>query len=132
LQIHGEKDIYIFDKYDRDVLPEAELERFWTVANDSANYREQYQSRAANHRLVPGKGVHIPVNAPHWVKNDNNISVSLSLNFQFKDEFPANVYRFNYHLRRFGFKPTPPGVSPLKDKVKSLSYGLRQKLRPES
>jgi hypothetical protein len=129
LQIHGEKDIFIFDKYDRDVLPEQELERFWTITNDSAIYKEQYQSRATTYRLVPGKGVHIPVNAPHWVQNDNNISVSLSLNFQFREEFVANVYRANYHLRRFGLSPTPPGVSPVKDKIKSATYGLRAKIR---
>lgn len=129
LQIHGEKDISIFDKDDRLVLPEEELERFWTVANDSAIYKEEYENRAHVYRLVPGKGVHIPVNAPHWVRNDNNISVSLSLNFQFHEDYPANVYRANYHLRRMGLRPTPPGVSPWKDQLKNMAYKLRTKIR---
>ena len=84
-QIRGKKELSVFDKHDREVLPEEELERFWTVDNNAAIYKEQYQDRAAIYKLRPGMAVHIPVNAPHWVKNDDNVSISLNVNFHFNE-----------------------------------------------
>jgi hypothetical protein len=129
LQIHGEKDISVFDKNDREVLPEEEIERFWTIDNNAATYKEQYQSRAKVYRLAPGRAVHVPVNAPHWVKNDNNISVTLSVNFQFQDSFRADIYRANHWLRKVGFSPTPPGKSQLRDNLKRAAYGRARSMR---
>jgi hypothetical protein len=129
LQIHGEKDISVFNKDDREVLPEEEIERFWTVDNNAAIYKDHYQNRATVYRLVPGRAVHVPVNAPHWVKNDNNISVTLSVNFQFPDAFRADVYRANYWLRKMGLRPTPPGKSQLRDNLKRAAYGRARSVR---
>ena len=119
LQIRGEKLIYIFDQNDREVLPEEELERFWTVDNNAATYKAQYQDRCQVFRLRPGDGVHVPVNAPHWVQNCDDISITLSLNFQFSDMERANKYRANYYIRRLGITPAPPGEHPLRDRVKA-------------
>jgi hypothetical protein len=121
LQIHGQKDISVFDKDDREVLPEEEIERFWMVDNNAAIYKEHYQNRARVYRMAPGKAIHVPVNAPHWVKNGNNISVTLSVNFQFRENFPAHVYRANYLLRKVGISPTPPGKSSSRDALKCLA-----------
>jgi len=118
LQIHGEKEISVFDKHDRDVLPEVEIERFWIVDNNAAVYKPHYQDRATVYHMSPGKVIHVPVNAPHWVKNSDNISVTLSVNFQFRDDFPAHVYRANYLLRKLGVSPTPPGKSSALDALK--------------
>jgi hypothetical protein len=123
LQIHGNKDISVFDRNDRDVLPEEEIERFWTVDNNAAVYKEQYQNRATVYSLGPGHGIHVPVNAPHWVQNKNDISVTLSVNFQFRENYTANVYRANYLLRKAGISPTPPGKSQTRDRLKNLAIG---------
>jgi hypothetical protein len=121
LQIRGIKTLHVFDREDRDVLPEDEIERFWSVDNNAAIYKPHLQNRASSYKLAPGKGVHIPVNCPHWVENDDNVSVSLSVNFQFKDAQRANAYRANYLLRKIGLKPTPPGKSAMLDIAKSLA-----------
>jgi hypothetical protein len=71
--------------------------------------------------MTPGSGVHIPVNFPHWVQNDDNISVSLSVNFQFLDSMRANLYRTNYYLRKFGIKPSRPGQHNTRDAAKSFA-----------
>ncbi|MHB8384555.1 MAG: cupin-like domain-containing protein [Acidobacteriaceae bacterium] len=118
LQIRGTKTIYVFDQNDRDVLPEEELERFWAVDNNAARYKDQYQERAKVFHLGPGDGIHVPVNAPHWVQNGDNISITLSVNFQFKDTYRADKYRANYYLRKLGFTPAPPNSSPLRDALK--------------
>jgi len=118
LQVSGDKVINIFDKNDRTVLPDAELEKYWAVDNNAAVYKPEHQDRARVYKMVPGDGVHIPVNAPHWVTNGESPSVSLSVNFEFKGTEKSDVYRANYYLRQLGLKPTPPGESPLKDEVK--------------
>jgi hypothetical protein len=121
LQIQGTKTIHIFDRTDREVLPEEEIERFWTVDNNAPIYKPQFQGRATSYKLRPGNGVHIPVNCPHWVENDDNISVSLNVNIQFKDTLRANTYRANYALRALGLTPRPPGQSPAVDYLKAHS-----------
>jgi PAS domain-containing protein len=119
LQISGEKTLFVFDQNDRDVLPEKELERFWAVDHNAARYRPEYQDRAKVFRLRPGDGVHVPVNAPHWVQNDDNVSVTLSVNFQFSDADRASQYRANHYLRKLGINPSPPGKYPWRDRLKA-------------
>ena len=120
MQIRGEKDIFVFDQTDRQVLTEVELERFWVGDWNAGEYKERCQDRAYAVRLVPDGGVHIPVNAPHWVKNHDNVSVSLSINFEWRDESLYNVYRANYFLRKLGMQPAPPGTSAWRDGVKHV------------
>jgi hypothetical protein len=121
LQIQGDKHISIFDRNDRDVLSEEEIERFWSVDHNAPRYKPELQDHATVYELRPGNGVHIPVNAPHWVQNGDSISISLNVNFQYRDAARANLYRLNFLLRRMGVQPTPPGISPMKDKVKSVA-----------
>ncbi len=128
LQIRGSKVINIHDRYDREVLPEEEIERFWTVDNNAAIYKEHLCDRARTYNMQPGTAVHIPVNSPHWLKNDNNTSVTLSLNFQFYDSQLGNVYRTNFMLRKLGLKPTPPGQSRFLDAIKGSGMGPVLKL----
>ena len=119
LQIAGTKTMHIFDRRDKEVLPETEIEQFWTVDNNAARYKPELQDRATAYRLVPGNGIHIPINDPHWLQNDNNVSISLSVNFTMRDSERANVYRANYMLRKLGMNPVPPFKSPLKDGLKN-------------
>jgi hypothetical protein len=121
LQIKGEKDIYIFDQRDREVLTEAELERFWVGDWNAGEYKMRCQDRARVFHLIPGMAVHIPVNAPHWVKNSDNVSISLSINFEWKNELVPNVYRANCFLRKLGIEPKPPGQSRVMDNLKGIT-----------
>lgn len=123
-QIRGEKTIHIFDRDDKDVLPETEIERFWAVDTNSAQYKPELQSRAHSFLLRPGNGVHIPVHAPHWLQNHGDISITASLNFKFKESLEANIYRMNYFLRKVGIAPTPPGQSRTADAVKRSIAGV--------
>jgi hypothetical protein len=121
LQITGEKDIYVFDQRDREVLTEVELERFWVGDWNAGEYKMRCQDKAHAFHLAPGAAVHIPVNAPHWVKNNANISISLSINFEWKDELVPNVYRANFFLRHLGIHPRPPGQSRVSDILKQAT-----------
>jgi hypothetical protein len=114
----------VFDQNDRDVLPEAEVERFWAVDTNAALYKPEFQDRATPFRLAPGNGVHIPVNAPHWVRNDDNVSISLSVNFMWKDSDRANIYYANYLMRKLGMNPRPPRHSRFSDAAKNAAMAV--------
>jgi hypothetical protein len=129
LQIQGNKDIHFFDRADKDVLPDEELERYWMVDNLSAVYKPQYESRAMVFNMRPGTGVHSPVNTPHWLQNGNNVSVSLNINFQFHEYAWENLFKANYYLRRAGVIPASPGKNPLADRIKSRAFTAAQGLR---
>jgi hypothetical protein len=123
MQVSGEKEISVFDRNDRLVTPEEELETFWSKDNNAGVYKPQYQDHAMVFQMRPGTGVHIPVNSPHWLKNGDNISISFSISYQYKDARRKYVYQANYYLRKFGFNPTPPGKSALLDNFKRVTIG---------
>jgi hypothetical protein len=123
LQIRGDKTIHVFDRKDREVLPEEEIERFWTVDNNAPRYKEQYQNRATTYLLTPGQAVHIPVNDPHWLQNGDGVSISLNVNFHYHDFMRADLYRANYALRRLGLSPIPPGQSTVREAIKRVVVG---------
>ena len=81
LQIRGSKTIYVFDGSDRSVVSEAELKQYWTGDRNAATYKESTQASATPFDLKPGVGVHVPLLFPHWVKNGQDVSVSVSINF---------------------------------------------------
>jgi hypothetical protein len=128
MQISGEKQIHIFDRKDRDVLPEEELERYWSLNDYAVTYRQELEDRAKVFTLRPGTGVHIPLNNPHWVKNGDEISVSLSINYQYKDDRRKNIYLANYYLRQAGLKPKPPGTSKIIDHMKASAVTVGRKI----
>ena len=118
LQLSGKKEISLFKPEDREVTPEEEVERFYSVDTNAAAYKPHLQHRAEVLMMTPGTGVHIPLNAPHWLKNGENISISVSINYHSYDSERAAVYRTNHYLRRLGLKPTPPFRSPILDQLK--------------
>jgi hypothetical protein len=119
LQIRGHKEISLFSKYDREVLPGEEIERSWTEDPNAAICRPELQSHAEVVALSSGVGVHIPVNAPHWVQNGGEISVSAAILYHWWNRSYANVYAANYALRRkLHMRPTPPFRSKVLDAIK--------------
>ena len=131
-QMHGERESNLFDPYDRSVLTEQELENFYIGDLDAANYRDENQQKANVYSLIPGRGVHHPVCAPHWYKNGSSYSIALGIHFSLRSfDLKARVYQVNHYLRKFGLKPTPFGQSPFRDQVKIATLGLFTKRKPE-
>ena len=125
MQIHGEKEITVFDQDDRAVLTDAEIERYYVGELSAARFKEAAQQRGIRYHLAPGLGVHLPVRAPHWVKNGSDYSVSFSVHFFLHaEDRKARIYQLNHYLRELQMKPTPPGRSPLRDKMKIGAVGL--------
>ncbi len=122
-QIRGSKTIHVFDPLDRSVLPSEEIEQFYSGDLQAANYKPEYQDRSHEVRLEPGTGVHLPVIAGHWVKNDSNVSVSFTTSFiNPSDRSRRRIYRTNHLLRRIArMDPSDPGKNAAWDWLRNQS-----------
>ncbi len=127
-QIRSDKTIWVFDGRDRSVLTEQEEENFWCGDVSAAKYREENQAKAWEFGLEAGNGVHVPVIYPHWVKNNQGVSMSLSINFRFHGRQRADVFRANRYIRKLGLQPGPVGKSKITDSIKSGVYSGTRKV----
>ena len=102
LQIRGAKTMSVFDRADRSVVSEPQIERFLSGAHRNLEWREEFQGRARTFELRPGRALHVPFAAPHWVKNGPEVSVSFSVTFNTSASMRAlHAYQLNGRLRRW-------------------------------
>jgi hypothetical protein len=128
LQIRGDKSMYLLDRDDPDVLAEGDIERYYTSTTRRMVFDDSMHQRAKRWYLDPGRGMHVPVNFPHYVETGNDISVSLSTTFDTsRQQARARVYKVNYYLRKLGIKPARYGSSAWSDRLKSAAGMLYQK-----
>jgi hypothetical protein len=125
LQIQGTKHMTIFDPA---VLDEQAIERFYRGEHRNLVFDESLVARSRTFVLKPGDGVHVPVNAPHYVLNGPEASVSFSITFRTPEgDRRSAVYQVNDKLRRLGLRPRPVGKAPLVDRAKYLGYALYER-----
>lgn len=109
-QIEGEKFYHV---YPPACSSEAELERFYIrgrVDIGSVDIKGLDPAREHVFTLGPGRGLHQPQNAPHWVQTGRSRSVSYTFVFQTDASYTRGRTRaFNYCLRRFGLSPSRLG-----------------------
>jgi hypothetical protein len=130
VQVRGAKWFHVFDHEDRGIISDAERELYFAGDISSAVYKEDRQNDAVTYDLHAGYGVHVPVGAPHWVQNRNNVSVAISVNFELRSVARlTRIYRMNHRLRRLGIEPRPPGESALVDGVKLAAAKALSRLR---
>ncbi len=122
LQIRGHKSISIFD---RSVLSEEQIERFYRGEHRNLVFHERHAQTALSFELGPGDGVHVPVNAPHYVLNGAEVSISFSITFRTPEgDRRSAVYVANDRLRRLGITPRPVGTAPFIDRTKYIGYSI--------
>lgn len=131
LQIRGTKTVSMWDREDRFVLPDAELEKFYAAfVHRNLPWRDLFQTTAWVVPLQPGQGLHFPVAVPHWVRNGPEVSISFSITFRSRSSEARDLlYRANARLRRLGLSPRPPGESVLLDSTKRAAFAALTELR---
>jgi len=131
LQIRGSKTVSMWDRDDRLVLPEEELEKFYArFVHRNLPWREVFQTTAWVVPLKPGQGLHFPVAVPHWVQNGPEVSISFSITFRSESsEARELIYRANANLRKLGISPRPPGQSLLLDSTKRATFAALARLK---
>ncbi len=131
LQVRGSKTVYLFDPHDPSVLPDGAVEK-WYMETDM-HIAEAHPSLGVAYPIAPGEGVHHPVNAPHWVQNGPEVSVSLSLGFCLRRATRLGyIHQANGILRSLGVRPGPVGQSPRRDELKATIIGALGKRRPRT
>jgi hypothetical protein len=125
LQIRGKKLLYVCEPLDRRVVSEASLELFHGKGSrDLVVYKDEFADLAHKFQLEPGLGGYMPSTAPHWVKNGDEVSITMSFTFYTTGALRRKaLHRANYHLRRLGLNPAPVGRSPQADAAKHLIAG---------
>ncbi|WGJ14669.1 hypothetical protein QEV83_18965 [Methylocapsa sp. D3K7] len=119
VQAVGDKSLWVYDQTDRTLASHEQREAYYGGDMNSILYQESRLPDAVAYDLRAGQGVHIPVFAPHWVRNHDNISVALSVNYELRSGLrEKRVYQMNRMLRKFGIAPAAPGASALRDRVK--------------
>jgi hypothetical protein len=135
LQVRGNKIIYMWDPADRFVLPYASIDRYYAglgkdspYANRDQAYRDEFLQRAQQYPMKSGEGVHFPLHAPHAVRTESDVSISLSITFQTRiSKFNAMVHGANGYVRKLGIDPPPPGRSRVWDVAANVGYrGIRK------
>jgi hypothetical protein len=125
LQIRGTKEMSIGRFRD----PEAEQLQVERMFGGQRNMDELPDDPTA-YDLAPGDGVYVPPNAPHWVVNGPQVSVSLSITFRTPvTERGAIVHVVNRRLRRLRIRPRPPGEHLATDKAKFAMHRTLKSLR---
>jgi len=121
LQIRGSKTVSVFSASDREVLSELELEKHFSgpAIHRNMAFRERYQQRATVFELKEGYGLHIPTTDPHWIKNGDRVSISMSTAFKTRASLHRGaVYRLNAQMRGVGLRPAPYGAGAFRDAMK--------------
>jgi hypothetical protein len=129
MQMRGQKRL-TFGRFETPEAEQHEIVRYW----DGSHGRiESLPPEFASFELTRGVGVYIPPIAPHWVRNGDAVSISVTLTFFTPDtDRESLVQAFNARLRRLHLSPRWPGRSPLVDRGKVAAmraYALRRHVR---
>lgn len=127
LQIRGKKFMTVFD---RSLTSAEEFEKFHAGAHRNMHFEDEYLQKSAAFELLPGLGLHVPVCAPHFVRNGSNVSVSFSITFRTPHiETEKLVHLANGRLRQFGLHPSPVGSNTSIDALKVMAFRVLRKSR---
>ena len=120
LQIRGKKRIYVWDPFDRVVIPERAQELFHDQhSRELVRWDEAWRARATVLDVTAGMGGYMPSTAAHLVENGDEPSVTISFTYYTDSTRQRELlYRGNAGLRRLGLTPRPVGESPSRDRVK--------------
>lgn len=122
-QVQGTKSVFLYNAHDPRILTPEEMERYWTGHLLAPRWHDEFSEGQWRYEVSPGVGVFNPATFPHWVKNNDNVSVSVSINFKRVRNDVVGAFRANYYARRIGMHPTVPGRKPALDRVKNLTFG---------
>ncbi|HTU23162.1 MAG TPA: cupin-like domain-containing protein [Gemmataceae bacterium] len=125
LQIRGRKTFHVLPGDDRSILSEQDIELFYTGLHQSLPFLDDAPHRAEPFAMNPGDGVHIPVNHPHWVSTENEVTISFAVTLQTEETRRRGaIYAVNHSLRRLSIKPAPYGRCTARDFLKYQGYRL--------
>jgi JmjC domain len=125
LQIRGSKQMNL-GRFNDPKVEQLQVEKMFAGERNM----DRLPDEPTAYELKPGDGVYVPPNAPHWVVNGPEVSVSLSITFRTPvTERGAVVHSMNRRLRKLRLSPRPPGERVATDKAKFAVHRALKSLR---
>jgi len=131
-QIKGHKDVHVWKPWNKDLVSDMELERFFAREEGfSPTIKDGFLDKSIVNHLHEGEGVHIPFIAPHFVQNSNEVSISLSIIFNSRLTCRlSDALTFNYLFRRKMARiPSPVNENSVRDRIKSLTLASYKRIK---
>ncbi len=130
LQLRGEKVMTVFAPDDWDVVSPESHEAFHLGAHRNLPFDQAVADRGKPVQLRPGEAIHVPVKAPHWVKNGPEMSISFSITWRSEWSYrEAQAHAMNLLMRKIGLDPAAPQRYPAQNMAKSVAYRAIQKAK---
>jgi hypothetical protein len=129
LQIRGNKVMTVFPADDGAIVNDLEHERYHLGGHRNLPWQDDFAARGTPFALSPGEAIHVPVKAPHWVKNGNALSISLSVTWRSEWSYRESEARvLNSVLRDAGLTPSSPARYPQQNLGKAIAYRIAKRL----
>lgn len=123
MQCRGTKTMTIFPQDDREIASAMLHEAFHQGRHRNLPWQEHFAERGTSFTIRPGEAIHVPVKAPHFVRNGAEPSISLSVTWRsewsYREEY---AHGFNALLRKAGIDPAAPARYPAQNHAKSIAY----------
>jgi hypothetical protein len=129
LQLAGTKVMTQFPAGDPRFAPDDAHEQYHLGGPRELRWDEGFMDAAREFPLEPGEAVHVPVMAPHFVRNGPTSSISLSITWRSRWSHGESDARcFNGMVRRLGLSPRTPGRWPERAPAKALAWRAYRRL----
>ncbi len=133
LQIRGSKVMTQFPASDTTYASDQNHEDYHTGGPREVPWNERLETDGTRFALTPGEGLFVPVMSPHFVKNGQEPSISLSITWRSEWSYEeADARAFNKKLRLLGLRPKAPGRWPQRNRAKAFGWRVLRKFARQS
>lgn len=129
LQIKGSKTMTQFPAGDPRFAPDEVHESYHSGGPRELVWKDEFMDGAREFTIGPGEAVFVPVMAPHFVRNGDQSSISLSITWRSNWSYDESDARgLNHLLRQRGFSPAAPARWPASNRRKALAFRVLRRL----
>lgn len=133
LQIQGSKTMSVFPTSDPELVPPEQSEAFATGGHRNLVWDERFMAKAMPVPLGPGDAVLMPVKAPHFVRNGDDVSISFSITWRSERSVAeSELHSFNRLLRHRGLPLVRIGAAPERQRLARLGYRVIRRIGREA
>lgn len=129
LQIRGAKTMTVFPTHDPETVPPEKAEGFSRGGHRNLAWQDRFADRGLAVDLTPGTAIHVPVKAPHFVKNGDAVSVSFSITWRsVRSVAEGELHSLNARLRARHLPLAKVSRTPEKQHLARLLYRIVNRL----